>query len=108
MSPASWPLCKVPIGATRSRARAIVIVNRVPKARVSDAIRSAGQSQSVSAPAAMTAAVNPTRPDTASDTQPRRAPSSRPAMNVTSAAAIGPTMIQAAAVMFPLPRRDHR
>ena len=42
-------------------------------------------SQSVTSPAAMTPAVKPTTPERASDSQPRRAPSSRPAKNVTSA-----------------------
>jgi hypothetical protein len=83
-------------------------VNRVPKASVNDAIWRVRHSQSVTAPAAMTAAVNPTIPERASDNHPSPGASRRPAMNVTSPAASGPMMIQAAAVMFPLPRRDHR
>ena len=87
---------------------AIAIVNRVPKASVSDAICRVDHSQSVTAPAAMTPAVNPTIPEMASDSHPRRAPSSRPAMNVTSPAASGPMMIQATAVMIPCVSPAHR
>ena len=84
---------------------AIAIVNRVPKTSVSDAICTVDHSHSVTWPAAMTPAVNPTSPERASDSHPRRAPSSRPAMNVTSAAASGPRMIQAAIVMASCPYR---
>ena len=48
--------------ATRSRMSAIAIVNRVPKASVSDAICSVGHSQSVTAPAAMTRGGEPDEP----------------------------------------------
>ncbi len=81
---------------------AVAIVNRVPKTSVSDAICAVDHSQSDTSPAAIMAATKPTIPAVASDSQPRRAPSSRPAMNVTSPAASGPMMIQATAVMIPL------